>query len=157
MILIAVKEARHTRLDDTRYGDSLKNVDTIIRGNFKKDTHMGISDHAARGARFYLFHTSIAYMLYIVASGRPTQPAERYPSDIFKKIVHGSWLKRAQRFEYFLNAPSKPPVELSWPLPVPGSLISLRIFFARTLPSSTPHWSKLLMSQTAPSVKVRCS
>lgn len=28
---------------------------------------------------------------------------------------------------------------------------------AKDLPSSTPHWSKLLMFQTAPSVNVKCS
>src|ERR1051326_8051065 len=31
----------------------------------------------------------------------------------------------------------------------------LRILFARSLPSSTPHWSKLLMFQTTPWVKTR--
>lgn len=61
------------------------------------------------------------------------------------------------KLAYFLNAPSRPPVEASCPLPAPGSSISLRIFLANTLPSSTPHWSNELMSQMAPSVKVRCS
>lgn len=61
------------------------------------------------------------------------------------------------RLEYFLKAPMRPPVDESWPEPVPSSSSSLRIFLASTLPSSTPHWSKELMSQMAPSVKVKCS
>ncbi len=72
-------------------------------------------------------------------------------------VAKGTPLVLIYRLENLLKAPSSPPVELSCPLPAPGSSISLRIFLARTLPSSTPHWSKLLMSQTAPSVKVRCS
>lgn len=65
--------------------------------------------------------------------------------------------KAFHKLEYFLKAPIKPPVLASWPDPVPSSSSSLRIFLAKTLPNSTPHWSKLLMSQTAPSVNVRCS
>lgn len=72
----------------------------------------------------------------------------------FTSLAHTGAL---YRLEYFLKAPIKPPVLASWPEPVPSSSSSLRIFLASTLPSSTPHWSKLLMSQTAPSVKVRCS
>lgn len=74
----------------------------------------------------------------------------------FSSII--SFLSESSHSEaYFLKAPIKLPVLASCPSPLPGSSSSLRIFLARTLPSSTPHWSKELMSQMAPSVKVRCS
>lgn len=77
-----------------------------------------------------------------------------------------------------LKALIKPLVEPSWLDTGPGVSNSAPIFsvslsqswrekdekemgqknsLARTLPNSTPHWSKELIFQIAPSVKVRCS
>ena len=56
-----------------------------------------------------------------------------------------------------LNALSSPLVLESWLLFSPSSSNSAWIFLANCLPNSTPHWSKLLMFQTAPSVNVMCS
>lgn len=58
---------------------------------------------------------------------------------------------------FLLKALMRPLVLASWLLLCSGSSSSDKIFLARTLPSSTPHWSKLLMFQMAPSVKVTCS
>jgi hypothetical protein len=58
---------------------------------------------------------------------------------------------------FFLNALMSPLVLASCDVDSPASSSSAWIFLARLLPSSTPHWSKLLMFQMAPSVKVRCS
>lgn len=59
--------------------------------------------------------------------------------------------------DFLLNALMSPFVLLS--CPVLASLVSnsVWIFFANDFPNSTPHWSKLLMFQMAPSVKVTCS
>jgi len=58
---------------------------------------------------------------------------------------------------FFLNTEIRPLVELSWSFPAPLVSSSFWIFTASFLPSSTPHWSKLLMFHTAPSVKTLCS
>lgn len=58
---------------------------------------------------------------------------------------------------FFLKALINPLVLASCPLLSPLCSSSERIFFARDFPSSTPHWSKLLMFHTAPSVNVTCS
>src|SRR5471032_1558248 len=51
----------------------------------------------------------------------------------------------------------RPLVELSWRSGLTSPASSAWIFLARTLPSSTPHWSKLLTSQITPCTKVLCS
>lgn len=58
---------------------------------------------------------------------------------------------------FLLKALMRPLVEESCLELSPGPSNSAWIFFANCLPSSTPHWSKELMFQIAPSVKVMCS
>mmetsp|Transcript_17542 Transcript_17542/g.45006 ORF Transcript_17542/g.45006 Transcript_17542/m.45006 type:complete len:211 (+) Transcript_17542:297-929(+) len=51
----------------------------------------------------------------------------------------------------------RPLVEASCEVTSPGLVISGKIFFASSLPSSTPHWSNELISHRIPCVKILCS
>lgn len=70
-------------------------------------------------------------------------------------LISRSWIQLIPAF--FLKALMRPDVLASWPETSPELSSSAWIFLARDLPSSTPHWSKELMFQMAPSVKVMCS
>lgn len=108
----------------------------------------------------YLFFFSVLSKLHHLPFVVDSQRVRRHFQFHFAQAIFASdacCSRVRQILPYFLNAPIRLLVELSWPSPLPGSSSSLRIFLASTLPSSTPHWSKLLMSQIAPSVNVRCS
>ena len=77
----------------------------------------------------------------------------RFPSNRFSLKYN----RDSQIPAFFLNALINPLVLASCFVFSPLSSSSAWIFFAKDLPSSTPHWSKLLMFHTAPSVKVKCS
>ena len=55
------------------------------------------------------------------------------------------------------GAPQQPAVEPSRPAAAMSARPAAAAARAQRLPSSTPHWSKLSMPQTAPDVKTRCS
>ena len=85
---------------------------------------------------------------------RPTPPARSAAGPLRRRDVVGSSTRR--RCARYLRISAF--VELSWPSGASVAACSSgMIRCASTLPSSTPHWSKLLMRQIVPWVNTLCS
>mmetsp|Transcript_31668 Transcript_31668/g.51111 ORF Transcript_31668/g.51111 Transcript_31668/m.51111 type:complete len:200 (-) Transcript_31668:1211-1810(-) len=91
------------------------------------------------------------------AEGRMDENEREAKGHPYKHIL--SFQGRSYFFRYFCRRVAVDGLNdaVATSAPLRTLLSSLRTFVASTLPSSTPHWSKLLIPHTKPSTTVRCS